>query len=664
MTQRRRFSARERTALYLAADGRCERCGRELEPGWHADHVTPYVAGGPTDLINGQALCPDCNASKGSQMGDRIQLRPFQQEMTDVILDRVANRERVTVAWVNAGSGKSLGWMNAITQMKRQGLDVPVMTLVPRRNLRVQAELDWCAPEAWDSAGRYRGGFMYLYEDPKLGLVVARENRTPLTEARHAGYIACYASVSSNPRIHVEWARKRRGLFVLVLDEAQYLGLPKRPDSRDEDDPGGGTLAAQAVHEIMQYARHTIIMSGTPERSDGHPIVGATYSAPDASGRRKLEWHVRATYKQGVTGRYLRPVQFSLHGGEGEFTDGAEFKIEQLEERLRPILVDERIWRPRVDEVCDRLRDVHRLDIGYRALITAPSIPVAKKMYSYIKARHRDLVPLLAVSDDDSAQSELQRFRCGEAQVLITVQMAYIGYDHKPITVIGLMNAIRWHGNLEQTIARGTRIWSDRPTEEQTCYVIGLNDPALRMFAKQMREESEAGLRERATCGNGGGTSTADPDVDVSRYQDGNEQIIGLNDAQDIADPVQLANIRALRQQHDLFDSEAKLNAFAASIANGAPAPTPASVTVPVQTIPETEEQQRKRLTSKYQGLLGQYIKQRHGINPGEHRDEFAKLMAKYQAADNRDQSVRSARNASPDQIQDRINSYARRLEG
>lgn len=67
MTERRRFNRRERAAMFLAADGRCQRCGRDLEPGWHGDHKTPFVRTGRTDVADGQALCPSCNQEKGSK---------------------------------------------------------------------------------------------------------------------------------------------------------------------------------------------------------------------------------------------------------------------------------------------------------------------------------------------------------------------------------------------------------------------------------------------------------------------------------------------------------------------------------------------------------------------------------------------------------------------
>jgi 5-methylcytosine-specific restriction endonuclease McrA len=63
----RRFRPSARVALFLAAQGRCVRCGEPLEPGWHGDHVQPVHTGGVTTPANGQALCPRCNLLKGAR---------------------------------------------------------------------------------------------------------------------------------------------------------------------------------------------------------------------------------------------------------------------------------------------------------------------------------------------------------------------------------------------------------------------------------------------------------------------------------------------------------------------------------------------------------------------------------------------------------------------
>lgn len=71
---RRFFNPAERAALLAAADGHCTICGGELDltHGWHADHITPHTAGGPTNIDNGQALCPTCNLTKGATLPDPL----------------------------------------------------------------------------------------------------------------------------------------------------------------------------------------------------------------------------------------------------------------------------------------------------------------------------------------------------------------------------------------------------------------------------------------------------------------------------------------------------------------------------------------------------------------------------------------------------------------
>lgn len=64
---KRFFSSSQRVSLYIASQGKCAICGRKLKPGWHADHKRPYSKGGETDTLNGQALCPQCDQSKGAK---------------------------------------------------------------------------------------------------------------------------------------------------------------------------------------------------------------------------------------------------------------------------------------------------------------------------------------------------------------------------------------------------------------------------------------------------------------------------------------------------------------------------------------------------------------------------------------------------------------------
>lgn len=61
------FSPEERAELYRRCKGVCQICKKKVsEREFHADHVIPYSKGGPTELWNGQVLCPQCNLRKGS----------------------------------------------------------------------------------------------------------------------------------------------------------------------------------------------------------------------------------------------------------------------------------------------------------------------------------------------------------------------------------------------------------------------------------------------------------------------------------------------------------------------------------------------------------------------------------------------------------------------
>lgn len=67
---RRSFNTRQRTALFIAAQGHCQVCNEPLAPSFHADHILPFSKGGATKVQNGQALCPTCNLKKS----DKIEL--------------------------------------------------------------------------------------------------------------------------------------------------------------------------------------------------------------------------------------------------------------------------------------------------------------------------------------------------------------------------------------------------------------------------------------------------------------------------------------------------------------------------------------------------------------------------------------------------------------
>lgn len=69
----RNFTEDQRRAIWRRDSGICQianKCGGiklEWDDNWHADHKTPWKAGGKTSVENGQVACAKCNLAKGGR---------------------------------------------------------------------------------------------------------------------------------------------------------------------------------------------------------------------------------------------------------------------------------------------------------------------------------------------------------------------------------------------------------------------------------------------------------------------------------------------------------------------------------------------------------------------------------------------------------------------
>lgn len=67
----RDFSSDQKNILHDEQNGKCKKCGSDLNNGdieKRADHIVPHKLNGPTIVENGQLLCYDCNEQKSSGM--------------------------------------------------------------------------------------------------------------------------------------------------------------------------------------------------------------------------------------------------------------------------------------------------------------------------------------------------------------------------------------------------------------------------------------------------------------------------------------------------------------------------------------------------------------------------------------------------------------------
>lgn len=511
---RRLFTRRQKAVLFLAAEGQCSECGTELAPGWHSDHVSPHSRGGATALPNGQALCPRCNREKGAELiyRDTFEPRPAQAGVLDKVEDNVARGKKQTVALLAPGSGKELLGQAVACRLYRNGLIDNVLILTPRINLARQCELNW-RKQAVDKPRRHvdedwEGNFALFAPGGRMEFIEHIENRQPLLTpgARAHGIATTYQSLVSpiGQLAFQDFAERSHGRFLVVVDEAQFCG-------DDLTGFGGGTRAGEMVKFLDYHAAHTLIMTGTAERADGAPLVCCSYGEPNAEGVRPLLYDVQATYQDGVRERYLREFVATVVESKvtREDTETGQETITALSKdgsNLGQVLRQEEVWQRLADEVCATLRDKKRRHGAYQALISCMQREDVDRVADYLRRQHADLRVVTARSDQYGVQDVLQNFKDGAADVLVTVRMAYIGYDCKAITVVGILTNYRDKGHLMQLVGRGLRVSDHEPVDAQSCRVIAPDDPRMQEFVEELREQSEQGVKDREIiCGTGGG---------------------------------------------------------------------------------------------------------------------------------------------------------------
>lgn len=175
--------------------------------------------------------------------------------------------------------------------------------------------------------------------------------------------------------------------------------------------------------------------------------------------------------------------------------------------------------------------------------------------------------------------------------MLVTVGMAHVGYDHKPIAVAAVLNGIREFNWLDQFTMRAGRMLSNRPKEEQTAWIFGINDRAMRKYIADKRAEAQRAIRMLE---------------EIDGAQSGNSTFSGGDGPKLYYHGITLESITGIGFGH---------NGYSATLDEAAP-------TVPTvdESEPEliTEKEKREQLRRRRQGLVSQYAGKLHGQVNGE----------------------------------------------
>jgi superfamily II DNA or RNA helicase len=537
-------------------------------------------------------------------MPDCLQRRKWGQRALDAAIDCHEREQKLLLINAFCGSGKTLTLMDICNELFRRGEIDKVLVFSPRVNLCQQYENSWKQ-------------FRTQFDGKVLGQVCYRTNDPPLIQpcmfdGTQDGVAQTYSSLASAPKLYLDFCRSYR--VALVADEAQILGSSFEPDT-------DVTRAAELIRKLHGLSRFTILATGTPDRSDGNPLLlcADRYGPPDKKGIRPLLADVEATYLEGVSEQYLRPIEVNLVDGKAlrEFIDNGQQQdliLSGMSSGMSAIMVQPDFWQPMVEKSVEEIRGVRMLDPRYCGLIGACNRRHARAMAAYCRKRHGDLGCLLAISDEPDAQNNLRLFKKGRHGILITVGMAYVGYDHGWITVVLNLGAYRNIGWLDQFAFRGGRVLTERPLQEQTLKIIGPDDKLFRKWALLRRADSQLGLRIRTTrppTGGDGGKERPNIILDVNTT---GSSAIGMDPTCDL-DAKRFEALHRLRQEYNLgpvnlTSLDALLRAQGIDPMKGSPESSVKPNPAPVDPLVTDEDRKRairaelREITNKIDGMI------------------------------------------------------------
>jgi superfamily II DNA or RNA helicase len=395
---RRRFSSKQRVALYLAADGRCEQCGTQLEAGWHADHVHPYSKGGDTDVINGAALCPPCNLKKGNNMPPSTTdpRTVWQQQAVSKFLG--SNRDFLVTAF--PGTGKTRFTLEAVKSAlhERKEFDF-VIIVVPTSALRYQ----------WNEAAAQYG--------LDITATFKSSNGRPPKDVN--GIAVTYQAVDRDAQFYRHLTGLQRTL--VVFDEVHHVG-EHRSWGRN-------------IPTAFEPSARKLMLSGTPFRVDRQPIPFVTYG-PDGFAQSDYD----LPYKYALQNKMVRAIKFVRHDGVARATTERGYAIVDNEslsevEAERISTAWSALCDPDGDWVPELLAEANdELDAKRKMMPDAAGLIHARSKYHagrYAEMLTRICGEKVDVVHDDipEAHQIIKRFASSGRRWLVAVNMVSEGVD-------------------------------------------------------------------------------------------------------------------------------------------------------------------------------------------------------------------------------------------
>ena len=363
------------------------------------------------------------------------------------------------------GSGKTLVALTIVHQLLLEGSIERVVIVAPTDHLKRQ----------WAEAAARLG----IDLDPKWANASGRES------SDYFGVAVTYHQVGFAPDLYDLNCRKKT---LVIFDEIHHAG--------DNLDWG------IKLRHAFRNAAYRLSLSGTPFRSDDHPIPFVSYVA--GKSRADFSYGYGAALADGV----CRPIYFPTVEGNVAWIrpNGSEMDCSMLDElsrikaneRLRTALDAGGEWLREVLREADALLTKMRLE-GHRdagGLVIALDQFHARKIAELLKIITNE-APTIAISDEDDSSREIHKFaKTGNTKRwIVAVKMVSEGVDIPRLRVGVYATTITSELFFRQAVGRFVRMIEG--LEEQSAALFLPYDARLVAHALAIKDEREHTLTEK-----------------------------------------------------------------------------------------------------------------------------------------------------------------------
>jgi superfamily II DNA or RNA helicase len=269
------------------------------------------------------------------------------------------------------------------------------------------------------------------------------------------------------------------------------------------------------------HAKHVLVLTGTPIRSDGKESIWMAYDDQGAISHPD-EGTYNLSYGEAVDLEYCRPITFHRHegkfsvrleGGDNISVSGAsgveltpELKrIKGLQQALdyyklacTPKLLpngepDLSSYQASMLEWCiAKLNDLRLRMPDAGGLVIAPNIPVAEHMAQLLEELDGEK-PVVVHSQSANADGKISSFRTNKKRWMVSVAMVSEGVDIPRLRVLAYLPNAQTELAFRQAMGRVVR--NHGPNDDSRAYVVMPTHRIFEEFAKRVEAEMSPSKR-------------------------------------------------------------------------------------------------------------------------------------------------------------------------